>query len=72
MVTVHINNTKDITIANIYIAPRDSTSTHYKTVDTDIQYCIQHITNISHPSLTGYVNAHPPSGTRTLMTTEDN
>ena len=28
-VKVHINNTKHITIANIYIPPRDSTSTHY-------------------------------------------
>ena len=40
MVTVHINNTKHITIANIYIPPRDTTSTHYKTADTDIQHCI--------------------------------
>ena len=31
MVKVHINNTKHITTANIYIHPRDSTSTHYKT-----------------------------------------
>ena len=30
MVKVHINNTKHITIANIYIPPPpDSTSTHY-------------------------------------------
>ena len=57
---VHINNTKHITIANIYIPPRDTTSTHYKTADTDIQHCIQYITNI------------PLSATRTLMTTEDN
>ena len=28
---LHINNTKHITIANIYTPPRDSTSTHYKT-----------------------------------------
>ena len=33
MVKVHINNTKHITIANIYIPPRNSTSTHYKTAD---------------------------------------
>ena len=39
---------------NIYIPPRDSTSTHYKTADTDIQ----HITNIPHSVLTGDVNAH--------------
>ena len=26
--------------------------------DTDIQHCIQHITNITHLVLTGYVNAH--------------
>ena len=38
MVKVHINNTKHITIANIYIPPRDTTSTHYKTADTDIQH----------------------------------
>ena len=41
MVKVHINNTKHITIANIYIPPRDTTSTHYKTADRDIQHCIQ-------------------------------
>ena len=58
MVKVHINNTKHITIANIYIPPRDTTSTHYKTADTDLQHCIQYITNISHSVLTGDVNAH--------------
>ena len=45
---VHINDNKHITIANIYIPPRDSRYTHYKTADTDIQYCIQYITNIPH------------------------
>ena len=58
MVKVHINNTKHITIANIYIPPGDTTSTHYKTADTDIQHCIQYITNIPHSVLTGDVNAH--------------
>ena len=58
MVKVHINNTKHITIANIYITPRDSTSTHYKTADTDIQHCIHHITNIPHSVLTGVVKVH--------------
>ena len=58
MVKVHIHNTKHITIANIYIPHRDTTSTHYKTADTDIQNCIQHITNIPHSVLTGDVNAH--------------
>ena len=58
MVMVHINNTKHITIAKIYIPPRDTTSTHYKTADTDIQHCIQYITNIPHSVLTGDVNAH--------------
>ena len=57
MVKVHINNTKHITIANIYIPPRDTTSTHYKTAETDIQHCIQYITNIPHSVLTGDVNA---------------
>ena len=35
----HINNTKHITIANIYIPPRDSTSTHHKTADTITMIC---------------------------------
>ena len=52
----------------IYI-PRDSISMHYKTADTDIQHCIQYITNIPHSVLTGDVNTH---STRTLMTTKDN
>ena len=58
MVKVHINNTKHITISNMYIPPRDRTITHYKTADTDIQHCIQYITNIPHSVLTGDVNAH--------------
>ena len=58
MVKVHINNTKHITIANIYIPPRDTTSMHYKTADMDIQHCIQYITNIPHTVLTGDVNTH--------------
>ena len=58
MVKVHINNTKHITIANIYMPPRDTTSTHYKTADTDIQHCIQYTTNILHSVLTGDLNAH--------------
>ena len=51
MVNLHINNTKHITIANIYIPPQDTTSTHYNTADTDIQHCIQYITNIPHSVL---------------------
>ena len=43
---------------NIYVPPRDTTSTHYKTADTDIQHCTQYITNIPHSVLTGDVNAH--------------
>ena len=59
MVKVHINNTKHITIANIYIPPRDSTCTHYKTADTDIQHCIQHITNTPHSTLWhSYTDTH--------------
>ena len=58
MVKVHINNTKHITIANMYIPPRDSTSMHYKTADTDIQHFIQYITSIRHSVLTGDVNPH--------------
>ena len=58
MVKVRINNNKHITIANIYIPPRDSTSTHYKTTDVDIQHCIQYITNIPHSVITGDESAH--------------
>ena len=58
MVKIHINNTKHITIANIYIPPHDTTSTHYKTADTDIQHCIRCITGIPHSVTTGDVNAH--------------
>ena len=58
MVKVHINNANHITIANIYIPPRDSTVTHYKTADTDMQHCIQHITNIQHSVIPGHVNSH--------------
>ena len=54
MVKVHLNNAKHITIANVYIPPRDSTSTHYKY----IHHCIQHITTIPHSVLTEDVNAH--------------
>ena len=57
MVDVHINNTIHITIANVYIHPRDSTSTHYKTLDTGRQHCIQYITNIPQSVLNGDMNA---------------
>ena len=33
-------------------------SPHYNTVDTDIAYCIRHVTNIPDSILTGDVNAH--------------
>ena len=36
-------------------------ATHYNTADTDIQHCIQHITNIPHSVHTGDVNAHSTS-----------
>ena len=58
MIKVHINNTKHITIANIYIPPQDSTPTHYKTADMDIQHCILYITHIPHSVLTGDLNTH--------------
>ena len=53
-----INNTKQITIADIYIPTRDNTPRHYKTADTDIQHCIKYITNITYSVFTGHVNAH--------------
>ena len=60
MAMVHINNTKHITIANMYIPPRDSTSTHYKPADTDIRHCIQYITSIPQSVLTGDVYKNHP------------
>ena len=42
----------------MYIPPRYSTYTHYKTADTGIQHCIYDITNIPYSVLTGDVNAH--------------
>ena len=58
MVKVHIGNTKHITMANIYVPPRDTTSTHCGTADTDIQHCVQCITGIPHSVLDGDVSAH--------------
>ena len=62
--TIIAHNTKHVTIANIYKPPRDRTSTHYKTADTDIQ----HSYSISQT----YHTQSSLSGTRTLMTIEDN
>ena len=53
-----IGKTKDITIANTYFPPRHTTSSQYNTVDTDITYCIRHVTNIPDSMLTSEVNAH--------------
>ena len=53
MVKLHINNTKHITIANMYIHHRDGTSTHYNTADMDIQHCIHYNKNIPHSVITG-------------------
>ena len=55
---IHICKTKDITVANTYVPPRDTTAPHYNTEDTDIAYCIRHVTNIPDSILTGDVNAH--------------
>ena len=44
--------------ANMYVPPRDSTSIHRKTTDTDIQHCIHYTTNIPQSVITGDVNAH--------------
>ena len=58
MVKVHINNTKHIAIANIYIPPRDNTSTHYKT--TDRTY------NTEYSTLQTY-HTHTPYTSRSLL-----
>ena len=58
LIKIHIRKTKDSTVANTYIPPRDTTSPHYNTVDTDITYCKRHVTNIPDSILTGDVNAH--------------
>ena len=48
MVKVHINNTKHITIANIYIPPRGGRSAHYRTSDMYIRHCMQYVTDMLH------------------------
>ena len=58
LIKIHIGKTKDITVANSYFLPRDTTSPHYNTVNTDIVYSIRHVTNIPDSILTGDVNAH--------------
>ena len=58
LIKIHISKTKHITVANTYFPPRDTTSPHYNTVDTDIAYCIRHVTNIPDSILTCDVNAH--------------
>ena len=40
------------------LPPRDTTLPHYNTVDTEIAYCIRHVTNIPDSIFTGDVNAH--------------
>ena len=68
LVKIHINKTKHITIANTYFPPRDTTSSHYNTVYTDISHCIRLVTNIPDALLKGDGNAH--SGTHALTTIE--
>ena len=58
LIKIHIGKTKDITVANTYFTPRNTTSPHYNTVDTDIAYGIRHVNNIPDSILTGGVNAH--------------
>ena len=56
MVNVHINNTKHITISNIYIPPRDSTSTHYTT--TDRTYNTAYSTSQTYHTHFSYIDDH--------------
>ena len=58
LIKIHTCKTKDITVANTYFLPRDTTLPHYSTMDTDIAYCIRHVTNIPDSTLTCDVNAH--------------
>ena len=58
MVKVYINNTKHITIANMYIPLETAHPRNKNTADTDIEHCIQYITNIPHSVITSDVNAH--------------
>ena len=37
LVKIHINNIKHITVANVYIPPRDTTSTYVNTLESLIQ-----------------------------------
>ena len=61
LLKIHTKHFKDITIANIYIAPRNTATPQHDTIDTtdtDITNCIQYITNIPNSIITGDVNAH--------------
>ena len=58
LLKIHTKHFKDITIANIYIAPRNTATPQHDTTDTDITNCIQYITNIPNSIITGDVNAH--------------
>ena len=61
LLKIHTKHFKDITIVNIYIAPRNTATPHHGTIDTtdtDITNCIQYITNLPNSIITGDVNAH--------------
>ena len=57
LVKIHILKNKHITVENPYLPPRDTTLPHYNTVDTDIELCIQHVTNIPDSIFACDVNA---------------
>ena len=58
LVSVDIKSIKQITIANICIAPRDNTSTQLSTINTDITNRMRHITNIANSLIASDINAH--------------
>ena len=61
LLKIQTKHFKDITIANIYIAPRNTATPHHTTIDTtdtDITNCIQYITNIPNSIIPGDINAH--------------
>ena len=57
MVGVHIGNTGHITMADICMPPRDTTSAHCGAADTDMQHCMRCVTGVPHSVLAGDVGA---------------
>ena len=61
IITVHLSQTKNLKIANLYLPPRNSSTNAQNTEDNDIANCFNYL--VSQPSMliTGDINAHSSS-----------